>query len=58
MKKIDDDLGGTTPEHNFKISNKVRKIILKKMNLMNGMRRVKIVKIKRNIGLPGTRWIK
>ena len=42
MKKIDDDLGGTTPLNIIlKFAKKPKKLIKTKMNLMNGMRIMK-----------------
>ena len=42
MKKIDDDLGGTTPMNiilKFPTKSEIKK--MKMMNLMNGMRKIK-----------------
>ena len=57
MKKIDDELGGTTPLNvilNFQFKKKKRM-----MNFPNGKKKMKIKKkIKQNIGLQETKWIK
>ena len=62
MKKIDDDLGGTTPLNiilKFPSNIKETKKIKKMMNLMSGMRTTKIAKkISLNIGLREIKWIK
>ena len=58
MKKIDDDLGGTTPLNiilKFPVKQKER---MKMMNLMNGKKKMKLMKIKQNIGLQEIKWIK
>ena len=57
MKKIDEDLGGTTPLNvilKFPTQKSCPKI--KMMNLKNGMKK-KLTRIRQNIGLPGTKWI-
>ena len=58
MKKIDDDLGGTTPLNVILKFPKKLMILMKTMNLMNGKKRMKIMKIKQNIGLQEIKWIK
>ena len=61
MKKIDDDLGGTTPlniilKFPSNIKQKLKKIM---MNLMSGMRTTETAKkISLNIGLREIKWIK
>ena len=60
MKKIDDELGGTTPLNIIiKISSKRKKnkMNLKTMNFLNGKKK-KMRKIKLNIGLQETKWTK
>ena len=59
MKKIDDDLGGTTPLNiilKFPASSKKEKV--RKTNLMNGKLIMRLMKIKQNIGSLETKWIK
>ena len=60
MKKIDDDLGGTTPLNIIlKFPPKVEKLKDRMMNLMNGRKKIKIMKrINQNIGLREIKWIK
>ena len=58
MKKIDEDLGGTTPLNiilKFP-QNKLKKKMM--MNFLNGMRMLRIKKINLNIGLQEIKWIK
>ena len=58
MKKIDDDLGGTTPLNvilKFP-STKNKKMMM--MNFLNGMKIMKKMRIDQNIGLPEIKWIK
>ena len=57
MKKIDDDLGGTTPL-NIILKFPIKKKKVKMMNLMNGKKKMKMMKIKQNIGLQEIKWIK
>ena len=60
MKKIDDDLGGTTPLNIIlkfpKHHQKKKKV--RKTNLMNGKLIMRLMKIKQNIGSLETKWIK
>ena len=62
MKKIDDELGGTTPLNIIlKFPTSKRKVKKSKMmmNLMNGKKKTKIVmKINQNIGLQEIKWTK
>ena len=58
MKKIDDELGGTTPLNVIlKFPSKKKKTKMM-MSLMNGKKKMKIMKIKQNIGLQEIKWIK
>ena len=58
MKKIDNDLGGTTPL-NVIIKFPTNKTEEKKMmNFLSGMKILKIKKIKLNIGSQEIKWIK
>ena len=62
MKKIDDDLGGTTPlniiirfpSKNIKKTLITQKMI--KMTFLNGMKIVRVKKIKLNTGLQEIKW--
>ena len=59
MKKIDDELGGTTPLNvilNFPTKNK--KINQMMMSLMSGKKITTQMRIKQNIGLLEIKWIK
>ena len=61
MKKIDDDLGGTTPLNIIlKFPSKIKKTKkkMKMMNLMNGKKKKEMKKINLNIGLQEIKWIK
>ena len=60
MKKIDDDLGGTTPLNIIlKFPSNVKKLKVIMMNLMSGMKKTKtIMKKSPNIGLQEIKWIK
>ena len=59
MKKIDDDLGGTTPlDIILKFPKLVKKINLKKMSLMSGKKKIKLMRINLNIGLLEIKWTK
>ena len=58
MKKIDDELGGTTPLNiilKFP-SKKVTKVMM--TNFLSGMKIMKIMLINQNIGLRGIKWTK
>ena len=58
MKKIDDELGGTTPLNiiiKFPAKQNKKKMMT---NFLNGMRILKVKKIKLNIGLQEIKWIK
>ena len=59
MKKIDEDLGGTTPL-NVIIKFPTKKTLRKKMmmSFQSGMMMLKMKKINQNIGLLETKWIK
>ena len=58
MKKIDEELGGTTPLNIIlKFPLKEKKLSLM-MNLMNGKKIVTIRRIKLNIGLQEIKWIR
>ena len=58
MKKIDDDLGGTTPL-NIILKFPSKKIIKKMMmNFLSGMKIMKVMKINLNTGLQEIKWIK
>ena len=59
MKKIDDDLGGTTPLNviiKFPAKNKLKKMMM--MSFLNGMRMLKIKMIRQNIGSREIKWTK
>ena len=59
MKKIDDDLGGTTPLNviiKFPVKEKLKKMMT--MNFLNGMKKAKMKRINQNIGLQEIKWIK
>ena len=56
MKKIDEDLGGTTPFNiilKFPSTNKKKPMM---MNSQNGMRILKLMKKNQNIGSPEIKW--
>ena len=56
MKKIDDELGGTTPLNIILKFPVKRKIIKRKMmNSMSGKKKMKMKRIKQNIGLLETK---
>ena len=58
MKKIDDDLGGTTPLNvilKFSVKTKKKKMT---MNFLNGMKILIAMRINQNIGLQEIKWIK
>ena len=58
MKKIDDELGGTTPLNIIlKFPAKQTKSTMM-MNFLNGMKILKIMKTNQNIGLLEIKWIK
>ncbi len=57
MKKIDDELGGTTPlDIILKFPSKKKK--KKMINFQNGKKTLSIMKINPNIGLPEIKWTK
>ena len=60
MKKIDDDLGGTTPLNIIlKFPSNKTDTKKKMMNLMSGKKKTKIImKISPNIGSQEIKWIK
>ena len=57
MKKIDDDLGGTTPL-NIILSFQMLRVVSLTMNFLSGMRIQKRKKINLSIGLQEIKWIK
>ena len=58
MKKIDDDLGGTTPL-NVILKFPTKKLMLLMMtSFRNGMKTLIIMKKRQNIGLLEIKWIK
>ena len=59
MKKIDEELGGTTPLNIIlKFPSQSNKISEEKMNLKNGRKIIIQRRIKQNIGLQEIKWIK
>ena len=56
MKKIDDDLGGTTPLNIILKFPKKKKFLM--TNLVNGKMKMSKKQIKQNIGLLEIKWIK
>ena len=59
MKKIDNELGGTTPlDIILKFPDQIKIEKKKVMNLMNGKKIIATMKIKPNTGLRETRWTK
>ena len=57
MKKIDEELGGTTPL-NVIIKFPKNKILKMMMNFLSGMKIQKTMRINLNIGLQEIKWIK
>ena len=58
MKKIDQELGGTTPL-NIILKFPVKDIMKKmKMSFLNGMKISRTLMINQNIGLQEIKWIK
>ena len=60
MKKIDEDLGGTTPLNiivKFPL-NKIRTLIKKKMSFQNGTKIMRIKKLSQSTGLQEIKWTK
>ena len=58
MKKIDDDLGGTTPLNVILKFPKKQKRKLMTMNFLNGMKILIAKRKNQNIGLQEIKWIK
>ena len=58
MKKIDDDLGGTTPLNIILKFPSNAQEKMRKMNFLNGRKILKKMKRNQNIGLHGIKWTK